>query len=141
MCSTMLIIFIFLHFISAAKAYFVSTNNDIPIIDLEAFNDLADILKEDFYDLLEDFIGEVPSKLKLLEAAIDQSDYKKIFEISHSQSGASGNLGLSGLNATCEEICLQAKNENIDECRKLYNLLNEIFTECKILLTEKIQNH
>lgn len=141
LCSIILSIFIFLPFISAAKACFVSTNNDIPTINLEAFNDLAEILEEDFYELLEDFIVQVPSQLKQLEAAIGQSDYKKIFEISHSQSGSSGNLGLSRLHTTCEEICLQAKNENIDECGKLYNLLSENFETCKILLAEKIKNH
>ena len=119
----------------------MSTNNDIPTINLEIFDDLASFLEEDFYELLEDFIKDVPPQLKLLEAAIDQSDYLKIFDISHSQSGSSGNLGLARFNNICKDISLHAKNENIGECRELYKLLNKNFSECKILLTEKLQNH
>lgn len=108
---------------------------------METFDDLSSILEDDFYGLLEDFINETPSQLALLNAAVEQSDFKSIFAVSHSQSGASGNLGLDKFHKLCEHIGTEAKNRNIENCQQLSRLIDDCFAESKLLLTEKIKNH
>jgi len=117
------------------------TNDDIPTINMEVFNGLLSILEDNFFELLEDFINDTPAQLALLNSAIEQTDFKKIFLISHAQTGAAGNIGLSKFFHLCKELCRQAKEENINECSQLSNALHKNYEECKLLLTEKINNH
>lgn len=115
-------------------------DEDIPTINAETFDDLSSILEDDFYDLLNDFLKDTPPQLAQLNTALEQSDSKEIFKIGHSQSGASGNLGLDMFHTLCTQICAEALNENIENCRQLCKLLDDNFSECKTLLTEKINN-
>lgn len=94
----------------------MNINNDTPTINKEAFDELLSILEDDFYDLLKDFINDTPAQLSLLDSAIKQNDFKKIFAISHAQSGATGNIGLEKFHIICHNLCIQAKEKNIQEC-------------------------
>ena len=114
--------------------------NKTPTIDMDVFNDMASILNEDFYSLLEDFINYTPAQLTQLNSAVEQADFKKIFAFGHAQIGAAGNLGLSKFFHLCEEICRQAKEENIQECSQLSKEINQNFDECEIILRDKINN-
>lgn len=115
-----------------------SSQYDVVLINIETFEDLASVLEDDFYELLEDFISDTPTQLELLHTAIEDSNFTKIFEISHAQSGASGNLGLERFHTLCELASAEAKNENIESCRELSQLLQENYNESKKLLTEKL---
>lgn len=115
--------------------------SNTPTINMEAFDELLSILEDDFYDLLEDFINDTPTQLSQLDSAIKQTDFKKIFAISHAQSGVTGNIGLEKFHVICHNLCIQAKEKNIQECIILTNALFDNFEECKKQLTEKINNH
>lgn len=119
----------------------MNINNDTPTINKEAFDELLSILEDDFYDLLKDFINDTPAQLSLLDSAIKQNDFKKIFAISHAQSGATGNIGLEKFHIICHNLCIQAKEKNIQECITLASALFESYEECKKLLNEKINHH
>lgn len=117
----------------------MSTNN-MPTIDMDVFNDLLSILEGDFYELLEEFISNTPAQLTLLNTAVEQADFKKIFAIGHAQTGAAGNIGLSKFFHLCKDLCQQAKEKNLNECSLLSNELHKNYDECKILLNNKINN-
>lgn len=118
----------------------MNTSNHIPTIDIEVFNDLLSILEDGFYELLEDFINDTPTQLECLDSAIKLNDFKQIFNIGHSQGGATGNIGLAKYADLNHRLCVQAKEGDIQECRALTNALNANYEECKRLLTEKLNN-
>lgn len=115
-------------------------SEEIPPINLEIFNELSEILEDELDELINDFFNATPTQLEFLLKAIEDRDFKKIFAISHSQAGVSGNLGLDKLSKTYENMVTQAKEENIESCQQLSKLLLDYFDECKILLTDKLKN-
>ena len=115
--------------------------NNFPTMDKDIFKDLTEILGDEIYDLLNEFLQDTPPQFALLSEAINASAFKDIFTLAHSQTSASGNLGLTKFQYLSQSICIKAKDENIQACTELYNALLENFKECEILLTQIIDQH
>lgn len=88
-------------------------------MDLEVFNDLQSIMEDELHELLNQFIQDTPPVLSNLNQAIVSSNFERIFALSHSIVGSTGNLGISQLSSLLQQISLAAKSENIDDCIQL----------------------
>ena len=109
-------------------------SEDIPTINLEVYNDLLEILGEDFHELIETFLLNTPPHLTALSTSVNESNFKEIFHTAHFLIGSSGNLGLEKFSNTCNNLC------NIDSCIELEKSLHEVFTESKTLIIKKLNN-
>lgn len=110
-----------------------------PIIDLEMFNDLHSIMEDGFHDLLSQFIEETPLVLMNLNLAISSSDFERIFTLSHSIVGSTGNLGISQLSFLLQQISQAAKSENIELCTELGKKIDVTYNETKEILLETLK--
>lgn len=83
-----------------------STDNEI--INHEQFEDMRDLLEEDFADLVQTYIIDSQQRIKLLHTAQAANDNNSGFETAHALKGASANLGatqLVALSGKLQEAC------------------------------------
>ncbi|TXD97877.1 Hpt domain-containing protein [Psychrobacter frigidicola] len=78
-------------------AYFTKNNIDDEIIDNEQFEDMRDLLEEDFSDLIQTYIIDSQQRIDTLRMALADNDNANGFEAAHALKGASANLGATQL--------------------------------------------
>ena len=75
------------------------------------------------------FLADSENKLKEIETAIKEGDYKKLVEVSHALKGASGNIGLTKTYQLCLELeNIGKKKENLSVAERLLTELKENIT-------------
>ena len=91
------------------------------IINDEQFDDMRDLLEEDFVDLIQVYFTDSRQRITDLRSAQQKDDNANGYEIAHALKGASANLGatqlmhLSGqLQEACRE-CLIAEQAQLIE--------------------------
>ena len=91
------------------------------IINDEQFDDLRDLLEEDFVDLIQVYFTDSQQRIADLRSAQQKDDNANGYEIAHALKGASANLGatqlmyLSGqLQEACRERLISDKAELIE---------------------------
>ncbi|WP_298907261.1 Hpt domain-containing protein [uncultured Psychrobacter sp.] len=91
------------------------------IINDEQFDDMRDLLEEDFVDLIEVYFTDSQQRIADLRSAQQKDDNANGYEIAHALKGASANLGatqlmhLSGqLQEACRERLISDKAELIE---------------------------
>ena len=91
------------------------------IINDEQFDDMRDLLEEDFVDLIQVYFTDSQQRITDLRNAQQKDDNANGYEIAHALKGASANLGatqlmhLSGqLQEACRE-CLIAEQAQLIE--------------------------
>ncbi len=85
-----------------------SLNNHNEVINNEQFEEMRDLLEEDFADLVQSFISDSQQRIALMQNAQAANDNANGFEAAHALKGASLNLGatqLSSLSGQLQEAC------------------------------------
>ncbi|WP_201560205.1 Hpt domain-containing protein [Psychrobacter sp. NC44] len=78
------------------------------IINHEQFEDMRDLLEEDFADLIQVYITDSQQRVSALRVAQQENDNANGFEVAHALKGASANLGttqLMNLSSQLQERC------------------------------------
>ncbi len=78
------------------------------IINHEQFEDMRDLLEEDFADLIQVYITDSQQRVNALRVAQQENDNANGFEVAHALKGASANLGttqLTNLSSQLQERC------------------------------------
>lgn len=79
-------------------------NDDISIIDEAQFEEMRELLEEDFADLLQTFIDDSKQRIVMMKAAQANNDNANGFEFSHALKGASATLGATQLVVLSEQL-------------------------------------
>ena len=86
----------------------IAANLDDEIINTEQFEDMRELLEEDFVDLIQVYFTDSQERITKLRAAQQADDNANGYEIAHALKGASANLGatqLTGLSSQLQEAC------------------------------------
>ena len=78
------------------------------IINDEQFDDMRDLLEEDFVDLIQVYFTDSQQRITNLRSAQQKDDNANGYEIAHALKGASANLGatqLMHLSGQLQEAC------------------------------------
>ena len=78
------------------------------IINDEQFDDMRDLLEEDFVDLIQVYFTDSQQRITDLRGAQQRDDNANGYEIAHALKGASANLGatqLMHLSGQLQEAC------------------------------------
>ncbi len=78
--------------------------DDEEIINNEQFEDMRDLLEEDFSDLIQIYVADSNERLATLRVAQQENDNANGFEIAHALKGASANLGTTQLVKLCRQM-------------------------------------
>lgn len=85
------------------------------IINDEQFEDMRDLLEEDFADLLQTFITDSYGRIDILRRAYADNDNHAGFEAAHALKGASINLGANQLAHFSEQLQLACRERTINQ--------------------------
>lgn len=102
-------------------------------ISLAQFEELRELLEEDFNELIHTYIEDSQKRLTEMQSAFEQNDNLLGFEAAHSLKGASANLGAIYLDKLCyqlQEIC------RANQIKAHADLINVIINECHTVNTE-----
>ena len=81
---------------------------DDEIINTEQFEDMRDLLEEDFVDLIQVYFTDSQQRIADLRNAQQKGDNANGYEVAHALKGASVNLGatqLTRLSGQLQEAC------------------------------------
>ncbi len=106
----------------------INPADDIQRLDEEKFNELNDILGDDFRDIINEFSNIVPNSLENIASALRSGDAEKVFVEAHTLKSSSGNIGLSRFSHLCAILEEQARNNEMSEPEAQLQLLNIEFT-------------
>lgn len=85
---------------------------DTEIINDEQFEDMRDLLEEDFVDLINVYFTDCHERIAKLRTAQQENDNTNGFELAHALKGASANLGttqLMTLSSQLQELCREQR--------------------------------
>lgn len=86
----------------------MTANTDDEIINTEQFEDMRDLLEDDFVDLIQVYFNDGHHRITKLKQAQQEEDNANGFELAHALKGASVNLGatqVSHLSSQLQELC------------------------------------
>ncbi|MEZ7501403.1 Hpt domain-containing protein [Psychrobacter sp. Arc29] len=85
---------------------------DEEIINHEQFEDMRDLLEEDFVELIQVYLNDSQKRVATLRIAQQEDDNANGFETAHALKGASANLGttqLVRLSSRLQEHCRERR--------------------------------
>lgn len=90
-------------------------NFNAPIIDEMQFEEMRELLEEDFADLLQTFIDDSKQRIVMMQAAQANNDNANGFEFAHALKGASATLGATQLVALSEQLEEACRAQQIND--------------------------
>ena len=90
----------------------MTANNHDEIVNTEQFEDMRDLLEEDFADLVQVYFTDAQQRIIKLRQAQQEADNANGFELAHALKGASANLGttqLMNLSSQLQELCREQR--------------------------------
>ena len=90
----------------------MTANNNDEIVNTEQFEDMRDLLEEDFADLVQVYFTDAQQRIIKLRQAQQEEDNANGYELAHALKGASANLGttqLMNLSSQLQELCREQR--------------------------------
>ena len=97
----------------------INNNGDGSIIDEVQFEEMRELLEEDFADLLQTFIDDSKQRIIMMQAAQANNDNANGFEFAHALKGASATLGATQLVALSEQLEEACRMQEVSEQHSL----------------------
>lgn len=76
----------------------------LPVLDDAIVCELRDLMEEDFDELLETFLRDMPRHLRHLQTAIAGDDSMLLWQAAHPLKSSSGSVGALRLSALAEQL-------------------------------------
>lgn len=97
-------------------------------INTAQFQELRDLLEDDFNDLIHTYMNDSEIRLNELNTAVTTNDARLGYEAAHSLKGASSNLGANQLSELCYQLQEVCRDNKLLENTQL---VEEVVTECR----------
>ncbi|AMO54790.1 hypothetical protein GZ77_19450 [Endozoicomonas montiporae] len=112
-------------------------DTDEPLVDIDTFNTLKEIMEEAFSSLLDSYFEDAPNLLEELKQAAKAADLEVVIRAAHTLKSSSGNLGATQLAGIASQIEVLGKEGKLQEaCRLIPNLeqsLEKTLVTCRQL--------
>ena len=92
-----------------------TVQTDEEIINHEQFEDMRDLLEEDFDDLIQVYLADSRQRISALRAAQQEQNNTNGFEIAHALKGASANLGATQVMTLSSQLQERCREQLISE--------------------------
>lgn len=108
------------------------------IIDDAQFEEMRDLLEEDFVDLVQTFIDDSKQRIVLMQAAKANDDNTNGFEFAHALKGASATLGAKQLVALSEQLEVACRQQQISHQAKLIEQLSAALQDAEQQINQRL---
>ena len=92
-----------------------NTQTSEEIVNHEQFEDMRDLLEEDFVDLIQVYFKDSQQRIATLRVAQQADDNANGFETAHALKGASANLGTTQLVRLSSQLQEHCRGRRISE--------------------------
>lgn len=92
-----------------------TVQTDEEIINHEQFEDMRDLLEEDFADLIQVYFADSQQRVSTLRVALQEQNNANGFEIAHALKGASANLGATQVMRLSSQLQERCREQRISE--------------------------
>ena len=92
-----------------------TSQDEEEIVNEEQFEDMRDLLEEDFVDLIKVYFADSEHRIAALRIAQQEDDNPTGFEASHALKGASANLGTTQLVRLSSQLQEHCRERRISE--------------------------
>ncbi len=106
------------------------------IVDTQTLEMLQAALGEEFRELVEELINDVPIKLREMKTYCAQGDADALAKTAHVIKGSSGNLGASALSGACAQLeeaagagDVKSWEEKIDQIESQFDKTKEVMAD------------
>lgn len=65
----------------------------LPLLDAEIILELREVMEDEFADLLQNFLNDLPLQLDRLQRATDRRDAEQLYQIGHKFKSSCGSIG------------------------------------------------
>lgn len=114
------------------------TNQTQEVLNHAQFEEMRDLLEEDFADLIQVYITDSEQRVVALRTAQQENDNTNGFEIAHALKGASANLGttqLVDLSSQLQELC---REHLISEQAELIEDISVALQRAKLEINQRL---
>lgn len=113
--------------------------SDAEIINDEQFDEMHDLLEDDFAELLQVFITDSHQRIQKLRDAQKNADNANGFEIAHALKGASANLGATQLMSLSGQLQEHSREQAIAEQSSLIEELSLALQRVEQAIKQKLE--
>ena len=113
---------------------------DSEIIDTEQFEDMRELLEEDFPELLEVYFIDSKQRIASLCSALANNDNVAGFEAAHALKGASANLGAIQLIGLSDQLQVACYAQKIDQSRLIIEALPIALKDIENEIKQRLNN-
>jgi len=107
-------------------------------MDLDAFEQMKDIMGDVLDDLIHTFLDFMPEQIEALELALQDKDARQVFALAHRIKSSSSSIGANGLAATAEQIELQGRGGKLENTDELFRQLTGKYDEVVVFLKQQM---
>lgn len=112
--------------------------DNIQIIDDEQFEDMQDLLEEDFAGLLQTYIVDSKQRIVLMQTAQAANDNANGFEAAHALKGASANLGATQLIALSGQLQEACRAQQISQQAALIEQISVALQQVELAIQQRL---
>lgn len=123
-----------------ANAHSPKHSIDSEIIDIEQFEDMRDLLEEDFLELIQVYLADSKQRIAALYSALTNNDNAAGFEAAHALKGGSANLGAIQLINLSDQLQAACSAQKISQSRLLIEALPLALKEVENDINKRLNN-
>lgn len=110
------------------------------VLDMSVVQELLDLTgdgdPELLLDLVQMFLEDSPERIKTIQQSTQSGDMEAMSQAAHSLKGSAGNLGLSVLQETCDQLQVLGHKKAADEVQALMPAMETQFSDALEALRE-----
>lgn len=109
------------------------THTELEVIDDVQFNELKELLEDDFVELVQNFLVDSKGRLVEIQEAYANNDNLSGYDAVHTLKGACANLGANALANVCYKLQMECRDKRISSSSAL---IKNVELELEKLTTE-----
>ncbi|MBL8260107.1 MAG: Hpt domain-containing protein [Candidatus Competibacteraceae bacterium] len=86
----------------------------LPLLDGEIMLELREVMEDEFADLLQNFLDDLPLQFERLQRAADQNDADQLYQIGHKFKSSCGSLGALRLAELVQRLEQAGRSRQMD---------------------------
>lgn len=114
------------------------TANPEQHVDINALQDLKEIMESEFETLINTFVADSSAKIGELAAAISNRDTDSLRKIAHSLKGSSSNICAGELTELARQLEFLGKSETVEGADAVLEKLKAEFAAVKAVLQQSL---
>ena len=101
----------------------------ITLLDEEVIAELREVLEDEFAELLQHFLNELPLQFARLQTAIDQSDAGELYRVAHQLKSSCGSMGALRLAELVRRLERAGRESTLDDATALLDRTRAVSAE------------